>query len=125
MKLIIYNKNNYNKEFIYDYLPKLMLDLLNNSINYKHINRLDSEFKIDSAYILKFSVRNFKITEQVNSYTIEVDKNKKIKGYNLDSLINLITYGNRSCRGYLLLNKIFRFVADNLDQIYEEWLDGD
>lgn len=124
MKIIIYNKKNYNKKFIEDYLPELILSTFNGSLNLKKINEIDKEFNIDSISIIRFALSHLKISEQPNSYVIEIDKNKKYKHKNVESLINLIIYGNRTCRGYPLVYEIFSFVADHIDSLYKEWVDG-
>lgn len=124
MKIIIYNKKNYNKKFIEDYLPELILSTFNGSLNLKKINEIDKEFDIDSISIIRFALSHLKISEQPNSYVIEIDKNKKYKRKNVESLINLIIYGNRTCRGYPLVYEIFSFVADHIDSLYKEWVDG-
>ena len=123
MKLVIYNKEKYHKEFI-KYLSKFILDVFNGSINLRKIDLIRDEFGIDVLNIIRFALKNLKITEQPNSYTIEIDKNKKYKHENVSSLINLITYGNRSCKGYPIVYDIFKFIAENIDRLYEEWLDG-
>lgn len=124
MKLVIYNKENYHKDFIYHYLPELILNTFNGSINLKKIDTINDEFGIDTLNIIRFALKSLKITEQPNSYTIEIDKNKKYKHENVNSLISLITYGNRSCKGYSIVYDIFKFIAEKIDQLYEEWLDG-
>lgn len=124
MKLVIYKKNELYKDFIYKYLPSLILNIFNGSYDLKRLKLIDDEFSIDSMSIIRFSLKNLKVSEQPNSFTIEIDKNKRYKKENVESLINLVTYGNRSCKGYPIVHDIFKFIADHIDQIYEEWLDG-
>lgn len=123
MKIVIYNKNNYDRDFI-EYLPNIIEKLFNKSFSRRRLQRLDKEFNINSIGIIRFSIKNIKISEQPNSYTLEIDKNKKYDHESLESLINLITYGNRSCKGYLIVYDIFKYIAENIDTLYKEWLDG-
>lgn len=122
MKIIIYNKDSYSKSFIEKYLPSYIMSIFKRSYSKKKLEELDKEFNIDSLNIIKTALKNLKISEQTNSYSIEINKNVKYKHQNIDSLINLITYGNRSCKGYLIIYKIFKEIAENIDIIYEEWL---
>lgn len=124
MRIIISNKSSYDRDFIYNYLPKYMLNLFDESFDRNRLNLIDKEFNIDSLNVIKFSLKNLKISEQLNSYIIEIDKNKKINHLNVSSLINAITYGDRSCKGYLIVYDIFKLISDNINQLYEEWLDG-
>ncbi len=123
MKIVIYNKNNYDRKFI-EYIPSIIERLFNRSFSRKRLQLLDKEFKINSLGIIRFSIKNIKISEQPNSYTLEIDKNKKYDHESLESLINLITYGNRNCKGYLIVYDIFKYIAENVDTLYKEWLDG-
>lgn len=123
MKIIIYNKDKYSKEFI-TWLSKELLKIFNDSFNRKRLVRIDKEFNIDSLNIIKFALNNLCIDEQSNSYSISINKNLKFDHQPLDSLINLITYGNRSCRGYTIILDIFNYIAKNIDILYKEWLDG-
>ena len=123
MKIIIYNKDIYSKEFI-TWLSKELLKIFNDSFNRKRLAIIDKEFNIDSLNIIKFALNNLCINEQSNSYSISINKNLKFNHQTLDNLINLITYGNRSCRGYTIILDIFNYIAKNIDILYKEWLDG-
>ncbi len=123
MKIIIYNKDIYSKEFI-TWLSKELLRIFNDSFNKKRFFRIDKEFNIDSLNIIKFALKNLSISEQSNSYSISINKNLKYEHQPVDSLINLITYGNRSCKGYAIILDVFNYIANNIDILYREWLDG-
>ena len=123
MKIIIYNKDDYDREFI-EYIPSEILRLFNNSFSRKRLSEINKEFNIDSLNIIRFAIRNLSISEQSNSYTISINKSLKFKNQPIDSLINLITYGNRSCKGYIIVLDIFNHIAEHIDMLYKEWLDG-
>jgi len=123
VKIIIYNKDIYSKEFI-TWLSKELLRIFNDSFNKKRFFRIDKEFNIDSLNIIKFALKNLSISEQSNSYSISINKNLKYEHQPVDSLINLITYGNRSCKGYAIILDVFNYIANNIDILYREWLDG-
>jgi len=119
MKIILYNKDEYNRKFIED-LPSIALKLFNNSFNRMRLLNIDREFDIDSLNIIKFALKNLIISEQPNSYSISINKNLKYDHQPVDSLINVITYGNRNCRGYTIVLDIFNYIVKNIDILYKE-----
>lgn len=123
MKVIIYNKDNYSRKFIED-LPNIALDLFNSLFNRHRLKIISDEFNIDSIGAIRFSLKNMIISEQPNSYSISINKTLKFNHLPIDSVINLITYGNRNCKGYTIVLDIFNYIAKNIDILYKEWLDG-
>ncbi len=123
MKIIISGKDNYSRKFIED-IPNKILELFNELFNRKRLSLIDKEFDINSLNIIRFALENLSISEQSNSYSISINKNLKFDHQSVDSLINLITYGNRNCKGYTIVLDIFNYIAKNIDILYKEWLDG-
>lgn len=123
MKIVIYSKDDYSREFI-DYIPSIALKLFNESFNRKRLFNIDKEFNINSLNIIRFALENLSVSEQPNSYTISINKNLKFEHQPIDSLINLITYGNRDCKGYTIVLDIFNYIAKKVNILYKEWLDG-
>ena len=124
MKLIIYNKNDYEKSFIYNYLKLYMTDLLISHYNYSRAIAFNKLLKIDVFKVLNHAIKTMNITEDANSYILSVNKNLKFGNYNLKSLLNYITYGSRDIKGYRILYDILNIVGRNIDIIYKEWEDG-
>lgn len=124
MQIILYDKGNYKKQFVYNYLPLYIRDYVLNSLSNNKLRLLNSEFNINSKEIIKEALNSLHISETPNTYVIAIDKNKRYKNENLSSLINLITYGNRSCKGYNIVYDAFNTIASKIDIIYKEWLDG-
>ena len=120
MKLVIYNKHKYSEDFIYNHIPNYLYSIITNSIDKKKLINIDQTFGINTEEIIDDALKHLKITESANSYTIEINKNRKYKGLNENALINLITYGNRTCKGYNLIYITFSLVAEKLDLIYKE-----
>lgn len=123
MKIVIYSKDDYSREFV-DYIPSIALKLFNESFDRKRLFNIDKEFNINSLNIIRFALENLSISEQPNSYTISINKNLKFEHQPIDSLINLITYGNRNCKGYTIVLDIFNYITKNINILYKEWLDG-
>ena len=119
MKIIISGKDNYSRKFIED-IPNKILELFNELFNRKRLSLIDKEFDINSLNIIRFALENLSISEQSNSYSISINKNLKFDHQSVDSLINLITYGNRNCKGYTIVLDIFNYIAKNIDILYKE-----
>ena len=123
MRLII-NKA-YNEYFVKKFLIKYIHDRILNVYDPSKAFKLNTEFKINSQKILEAVANNLVVNESPTYYKICVNKNIKLNNVSIIQLLNLITYGNRSCKGYTLVLDIFNFVKENLDVLYKEWLDGD
>lgn len=123
MRLII-NKA-YNEYFVKKFLIKYIHDRILNVYDPSKALKLNTEFKINSQKILEAVANNLVVNETPTYYKICVNKNIKLNNVSIIQLLNLITYGNRSCKGYTLVLDIFNFVKENLDVLYKEWLDGD
>lgn len=122
MKLIIHNKDSYNKVFITRYLPKYILSQINSLFNYTKCKHLSLYLKINILALFKFTINNLIISEAGDTYILSINKNLRYKNYSLGKLINFITYGTRDIKGYRLLDIVFKSIADNIDIIYERWL---
>ena len=120
MQLIIDKK--YNKNFVYKYLPELAIKLLNQTCNYTRIKQINSELQIDTLGIIKLALLTMLRSESTIAYTLIIDKRIMVKDIPLDTMINYITYGNRTFKGYPILLNIFNSIVDNLDELYKGWL---
>lgn len=127
MQLIIHNKENYNKEFVKDFLLKhitnfIMTDYKLNKIKYA---RFEEILGYDLLNLFKFILDNLKVVETPLSYVISIDNVLYYKGKSITLLVNFITYGTRTCQGNTIFLKAFNYIAKNIDILYKEWLDGD
>lgn len=124
MKIIIQNKEDYNKDFIYNYLPQYLLTSINNYYSPSRALQISRELHLNILDIFKYALSNLIIAETGDSYTISINKNLRYNKYNLKKLIDFINYGNMKVKGYRLLYDIFEAAAKNIDLIYKEWQDG-
>lgn len=124
MKIILYNKNNYNKQFVYNYLKHYMLKLVDELYSSKKCKQLSQKLNVNILSVIKYSINTLIISTTNDSYILSINKNIRYKDYNLKALINYINYGDREIKGYRLLYNIFEYVVKNIDSIYKEWLDG-
>ena len=124
MKLIIQNKDNkFPKEFI-EYLPIYMLDELNSMFSSSRCKHMTSFLKLNILSIFRYALENLNISKSGDSYILSINKNLRYNKYNLNSLINFISYGNRNLKGYRLLYIIFEETSKFIDVIYERWKNG-
>lgn len=123
MKLVIKPKASYDESFI-KYLKSYMYDAVKNDYNHIRASRLSSELNLNILDILLYAIRNMSISSSSDEWVIETNKSLRYKEFNLEKLINFITYGNIKIKGYKILYKIFENVANNIDVIYKEWLNG-
>lgn len=124
MKLVI-NKYLYNKIFVTKYLKKVILNIINSNFNPIKSKKLSQELGgLNIREIIVYAVNNLLISEVGDKWVIEINKSLNYGNYNLGYLINFITYGNINTKGYKILYIIFKYIANNIDKIYKEWLDG-
>ena len=124
MKLVIKNKNDYDERFIKNYLKKLMIKLIKDNYNLSRALQFNQELNLNVLNIFIYAVKTINISESGDSWIISIDKTKIYGNYNLSKLIFYITYGTRTIKGYKLLYNIFEYIANNLELIYREWLNG-
>ena len=118
MKITI--DDSYERDFIY-FIPGYILKLVRSSLNDKKCQRFKDEFGIDVAGAISYAIRTLSINRVNDYYTISIDRNRTYKGMNIEKLINLITYGNRSVKGYTILLNIFNFITEHPNVAYMEW----
>lgn len=123
MKLIL-DKKLYKHDFIYSYLKSFMFDLFKQLCDKRKLKLIDDEFNIHSYTTLLVAFRLLKITNTSDSYIISINKNLIIEDHRLNTLIDMITYGNRSVKGYPIVLKVFDIVKKNISYIYEDWLEN-
>lgn len=124
MKIVINNKNNYDKYFIYDYLPKYILNSVSELYDASRASQMNRELHLNILSIFIYAINNLTIQETGEAWALSINKNTRYKNYNLSSLIDYITYGTRTCKGYRLLYNIFKSINENIDLIYKRWIDG-
>lgn len=124
MILTITPKDDYDREFVYSYLPTYMYNILRRSLDKNHLERLSKSFNFDIEDALLTGFKNLKVTEDVNSYTISLDKNLKKDNLFIAQLVKMITFGNLNTKGYPIANKIFDLVRDYLPSLFKEWKRG-
>ena len=90
------------------------------------MENFDKDYQINSDKIIKYAIKNLRVS-RINKlmYTISVNKNLRVYGKPIMAYINLITYGNLTHKGYPILIQILKYVANNIDSLYERCSYGD
>ena len=112
---------NYDIKFV-KYLCNCIQEFTKDNINSLKCKSLNDEFNIDTKDIVLFAMSNLEISSTPDIYLIRINRNIKYKNMNLGKLINLITYGNRSAKGYNIIEDMFEFTKKSLPYIYKGWL---
>lgn len=110
----------YDKNFVY-WLKYYMYDTVKRNLNYHKCENFNYEYNINAEDIILFSIKSIKISHIIDKYILFIDKNKFYKNMNIEKLVNLITYGSRTVKGYRIIPDIFSLVETNFDNIYREW----
>jgi hypothetical protein len=119
---ILINKK-VNQDFVI-YLKKYIFKYFIDICDKRKLKLIDEEFKIKSYKILFIAFKLLKITNTTEYYVIYIDKNLTVDGKRLSTLINMITYGNRSVKGYTIVLDIFKSIKKNISYIYDDWKNG-
>ena len=117
---IVFNKS-YGERFA-KYLIIYMYSLADSIIDLKRCDNIDNEFNINSKQIILAAIKNSSIDSTDDKFIIRINKNLKYNHMNMNKLINQITYGNRSVKGYRIIEDLFKYIQGDIKNIYEEWL---
>ena len=113
------------KDFVYNYVPKSILKSFIAHANKQKLKLFDEEFGVNSYDALLYALKHLNVVKHKNfTYVIEFNKNLKYNNLSIMYYVNLVTYGNRSIRGYDILPKIFRFNSNNIHALYMRWMLG-
>jgi len=127
MQLVIRNSTeDIDKTFFYSYIPNYIHKLFIDTVDKRRLKEFDEFFEIDSFNILNRLLKNLLVLKNGNTaYTIKVNKILRDRGgIPLETWLQVITYGNREIKGYSIVLDIFKYISENIWDIYEEWVDG-
>ena len=122
MKLYIDEK--YPENFACEVVPKIMFNLFINSCNKQRLTQLSKALDINCSDVIKLAINTLIKSKTNGCYTLSISK-LKLDDRTLDDLVHIITYGDRTIQGYPILLDIFEYITENIDRLYERWLNGD
>lgn len=138
MELTIDNPDNLNLDAFCSYLISEMVDYIdstidsnqlirfdeyiNNNLNIRFIDKLPRLLK--SKNILIAAVQTLYYIKQGNDYIIKINPNNFAPNTyaKFIDIVSLINYGNMQLQSYPIIDEMFDYFADNLNQYYNEYL---
>lgn len=132
MKIISkYKDENFAKVTI----PQLIINTINDTLyvvikNEEHLamsEYLKDNYDIDFEEVFKeITLDKFLVTKINGQYMIQLDARIKLhlKGHTLVYILNLIDEGNLDVKGLHIVDKAFKYVKSNLEDIYRLHLKG-
>lgn len=114
----------YSVEFAVDFIPSVMLSLLEEYRNNSTLKNIGSNFGFNAYNALKYIFNHLYIDTRGKNILVSVNKNLHYKGHPLEKVLNIITFGNRTIRGSDAFVKICDYVENNLDGLYVLYASG-
>lgn len=106
--------------FLKRYINVIFYDILKEIVYTKKLinSNIDSFLKINYNISLNQFIsilsNNVKVTKTKNLSIIFIEDNVKIGNHRLKDIISLVNYGNRTIKGYLLINDAMSYLKRNL-----------
>lgn len=138
MELIIDNPDNLDLNNFCSYLISEMIDYMENTINDSQLirfneyinNNLNIRFidklprLLKSRNILITAVQTLYYVKQGNDYIIKINPNNFIPNTyaKFIDIVSLINYGNIQLQSYPIIDEMFDYFANNLNQYYNDYL---
>lgn len=121
MRKIFVNVN-YGKPFIIKLMIVIRHKLENNlsNIKLKEMKKyLKKNYKISLEQLVNTVCSNFKISKYGNEYIIRLNKSVKINDTTyLESLVNLVDYGNTEIKGVNFFSSVIKEIEENINNYY-------
>lgn len=121
MRKIFVNVN-YGKPFIIKLMIVIRHKLEDNlsNIKLKEMKKyLKKNYKISLEQLVNTVCNNFKISKYGNEYIIRLNKSVKINDTTyLESLVNLVDYGNTEIKGVNFFSSIIKEIEENINNYY-------
>lgn len=121
MKLNISKK--YPIEFVIS-LKSIAKELLDANINKERCKYYLENENINVYKVFLEVINSLHLTQTTSEWILYVNPVQKYKGQNLSKLLNKITYGTLSLKGYPLLQEIFENITKNIFVYYTRWENG-
>ena len=125
-------KANYGEEFTHIKLPKLFLKLINaelsNPLNITIITYIRDNYNINRFQLIDLLRYNLRISRYADNVIIdfnmaiikeEILEDGTINIIYLDTLLNLLDYGNLEVKGANILTNIINYLQSHVDGLYK------
>lgn len=121
MKFKISSK--YPEEFVLGLKPLLREQLLA-ILDPGRVEYYQKRLRINIVNILLLAINSMQYSKNSVNYTFTLSKTARYKNQNLADLVQKITYGNLSMKGYPVLEQVFKNSEKNITVLYDRWLDS-
>lgn len=124
----LYISSNYGSKFIKYNLPKLASKLLIEKLSTKSLDNIfvyiKNNYNISKKVIFRNIVDSIRVSKYYNSnsFVLYIDSNVMIKNIKLESLLDLITYGNSSIKGSNVILDTLEYIKNNLPTFYQYYI---
>lgn len=110
----------YPIKFVLD-LRKYLVEALTIIIRQERLEYYYKKENIDLLKLLIYTISNLKVMKNAREYTLYIDPYMVYNGNNLVKLLNKITYGTRTLKGYPILEELFKYTQANINVYYDRW----
>lgn len=131
MELIInLNGKDVDEKFIYEYLPKKMIEYIklkynvNDFISINNYLKNTLNIKEEIFELIREAINNLYIAKNNNQYIIKLEQNKLVNSnneYKLSDIIYLCEYGNLQIQGKNIFIILFDFIKSNIDFLIDDY----
>lgn len=131
MELIInLNGKDVDEKFIYEYLPKKMIEYIklkynvNDFISINNYLKNTLNIKEEIFELILEAINNLYIAKNNNQYIIKLEQNKLVNSnneYKLSDIIYLCEYGNLQIQGKNIFIILFDFIKSNIDFLIDDY----
>lgn len=114
----------YTVSFVVDYVIKYIINKIESSKNDSRLNDVGSNFGFNAYEALLYIAQNLLVDIQDRYITVSVNKNIHWHGYNLEKLLDIITYGSRDVKGCTIYWDTVKFINEHYKAMYLKYLGG-
>lgn len=115
---------NYTVSFAINYLVKYIVREVESHKGDARLNNIGSEFGFNAYEALLYIVKNLLVDVQNRYIIISVNKNLYWHGYNLEKLLNIITFGSRTNKGCDIYTSAVDYINQHYEAMYLQYLGG-
>ena len=99
-------------------LKNTAIELLGTNVNKERCKYYLEQENINVYKIFLKAINSLQLTQTTSDWILYVSPTQKYKGKNLSKLLDKITYGTLSIKGYPLLQEIFEYINKNIFVYY-------
>lgn len=110
--------------FVINYLIPFIVNRVESNNGNARLNNIGSEFGFDAYEALLYIVNNLYVDVQNKYIIMSVNKNLHWRGYNLEKLLNIITFGSRTNKGCDIYLSAVDYINKHFEAMYLQYMGG-